>query len=349
MNHPAICPASPASCSPARPGALALSASRRHRDATLSAGRRDAKADPDPVGRCSVFSIPCQRGISTPPISAERHRARSHPKPARRGCRVPRVPPPAPGPTPVYRFSNTVTGAHSALADAIERMRAPATFRSSPTKARASTRTRPTPSTATPVPSLRKHAHADALLHGLQRRGDYVARTYAAFVYEGIAWYALPMPRPASPHAATRPPTRRGEFGPVGAEVDRVTKTAPPLDPGAARAAEPSATSDADFWHVSSTSGAAWASSAARRAARRCTPCAREPAACFKLRTRPVRERAEAPDKSASGSAWALSQIFVASGMKATLDLDDGLRAGALIHQTLAEEAFGTCARCSAG
>jgi uncharacterized protein (DUF1800 family) len=161
-------------------------------------------------------------------------------------------------------------------------------------------------------------------------------------VYEGIAWYALPLAS-AADASAKRDAFRlldQATFGPTPQETARV------MQMGAAawiedQLAQPaSGYPDTEFWYTSLDESDSCKFSAPRESAT--YACARDQLTLFKLRNRLFQSALGRPDQLRQRVAWALSQIFVISGMKDP-DLETA-HVQARYQQVLAEEAFGNVA-----
>ena len=296
------------------------------------------KADPDPVTVFRFYNRITGVHFYTADPAERALVIASYPNLVDEGAAYRALPSPGTGTTPVYRFYNTATGAHFYTADATERTRVLATY---PQFADEGVRFHAFTSDAvdrTPVHRFYNTRTQTHFYTASDAERDFVARTYAVFVYEGIAWYALPMPTPGV--AARRDAFRlldQATFGPVGSEVDRVTKAGAAAWVEEQLALPPSGYPDADFWYVSLDESAGCKFSAPRTSPT--YACARDQLSLFKLRTRLFENALERPDQLRQRVAWALSQIFVVSGMKDP-DLETAY-VQARYHQMLAEEAFG--------
>jgi uncharacterized protein (DUF1800 family) len=243
------------------------------------------------------------------------------------------------GTAPVYRFYNTQTGAHFYTADATERTRILATY---PQFADEGPRFYAYTSDAIDRTAVHRFYNTRTQTHfytASDAERDYVLRTYPVFVYEGVAWYALPLPS-AADTSAKRDAFRlldQATFGPTPAEVARVVQI------GAAawiedQLAQPaSGYPDSEFWYVSLDESPSCKFSAPRTSAT--YACARDQLSLFKLRNRLFESALTRNDQLRQRVGWALSQIFVISGMKDP-DLETAY-VQARYQQILSEEAFG--------
>jgi uncharacterized protein (DUF1800 family) len=241
--------------------------------------------------------------------------------------------------TPFWRFYNTQTGAHFYTADAVERTRILATypqFVDEGVRFHAWTRDAIDRVPVHRFYNMRTQTH---FYTASDAERDYVVRTYPVFVYEGIAWYALPLAATVDV-AAKRDAFRlldQGTFGPAPQDVTRV------MQMGAAawiedQFAQPaSGYPDSEFWYVSLDESDGCSFSAPRDSA--VYACARDQLTLFKLRNRLFQSALTRPDQLRQRVAWALSQIFVISGMKDP-DLETA-HVQARYQQMLSEEAFG--------
>jgi uncharacterized protein (DUF1800 family) len=244
-----------------------------------------------------------------------------------------------PGTTPIYRFYNTTTGAHFYTADPAEKLRVEQTlpqfvyegivFYAYATDA---------------FDRLPIHRFYNTVTHthfftASDSERDFVQRSYPQFAYEGIAYYALPLAGdPAS--QAKRDAFRlldQGSFGPTPADVARVMQIGAAAWVDGQLALPPSGYPDSEFSYVSLDENDNCKFSAARTSAS--YACARDQLTLFKMRRRFFQNALTAPDQLRQRVAWALSQIFVISGMKDP-DMETGY-VQARFHQMLAEEAFG--------
>src|SRR5262249_12397717 len=166
----------------------------------------------------------------------------------------------------------------------------------------------------------------------------YVAAHYPAFVYEGVAWYALPL-APGADVAAKRDAFRlldQGTFGPTPVDVAHVMQI------GATAWIEEqfgqpiSGYPDSTFYYVSLDESDTCKFSAPRSSST--YSCARDQLTLFQFRNRFFQNALTANDQLRQRVAWALWQIFVISGMKDP-DLETAY-VQARYHQMLAEEAF---------
>jgi uncharacterized protein (DUF1800 family) len=243
------------------------------------------------------------------------------------------------GTTPVYRFYNTQTGAHFYTADATERTRILATY---PQFADEGPRFYAYTTDAIDRTAVHRFYNTRTQTHfytASDAERDYVLRTYPVFVYEGIAWYALPLASSVDA-GAKRDAFRlldQATFGPTPQEVARA------MQMGAAawiedQFAQPiSGYPDGEFWYVSLDESAGCKFSAPRNSAT--YACARDQLSLFKLRNRLFESALTRTDQLRQRVAWALSQIFVISGMKDP-DLETAY-VQARYQQLLSEEAFG--------
>lgn len=245
----------------------------------------------------------------------------------------------APGTAPVYRFYNTQTGAHFYTADATERTRILATY---PQFTDEGPRFYAYTADAIDRTAVHRFYNTRTQTHfytASDAERDYVLRTYPVFVYEGVAWYALPLPSTIDT-SAKRDAFRlldQATFGPTPAEVARA------MQMGAAawledQFAQPiSGYPDSEFWYVSLDESPGCRFSAPRTSAT--YACARDQLSLFKLRNRLFESALTRSDQLRQRVAWALSQVFVISGMKDP-DLETAY-VQARYQQVLAEEAFG--------
>jgi len=243
------------------------------------------------------------------------------------------------GTVPVWRFFNRDTGAHFYTTDAAERQRILVTW---PQFADEGVAFHAYLSDAYDRVPVHRFYNTQTRTHFYTAQAaerDYVQRTFPQFAYEGVAYYALGLAADAGA-AAKRDAFRlvdQATFGATAADVDRA------LAIGAAawtdeQLAKPASGYPAStFWYESlyendnCTFGSANESAAYR--------CAVDQLTLYKLRSRFFTNALYAPDQLRQRVAWALSQIFVVSGMKDP-DMETAY-VQARWHQMLAEQAFG--------
>ncbi len=244
-----------------------------------------------------------------------------------------------PGTTPIYRFYNTTTGAHFYTADPAERLRVLQTLPQFVDEGIVFYAYAGDAFDRLPIHRFYNTATRTHFFTASDAERDYVQRTYPQFAYEGIAYYALPLAGdPAT--QAKRDAFRlldQGSFGPTPGDVARVMQIGPAAWVDAQLALPPSGYPDAEFSYVSLDENDSCKFSAARTSAT--YACARDQLTLFKLRRRFFQNALTAPDQLRQRVAWALSQIFVISGMKDP-DMETAY-VQARFHQMLAEEAFG--------
>ena len=168
---------------------------------------------------------------------------------------------------------------------------------------------------------------------------DFVQRTYPAFAYEGVSYYGIALP-PGPGALAKRDAFRlvdQATFGPTRPRSTARSRWAPPRGSTTSSRVPPAAIRAASSGTSRSTRARAASSARARD-----TPiyrCAIDQLTLFKLRSRFFTNALFAPDQLRQRVAWALSQIFVVSGMKDP-DMETAY-VQARCHQMLADHAFG--------
>ena len=286
----------PAVASPSRAALTPIAAAKTARPKALDDHRRLPVLQP--LSPASISTRP------TPPSAPTSSRpGRSSPTKARCGARCAR---PMPAAVPVWRFFNRETGAHFYTTDAAERQRILVTW---PQFADEGPAFHAYPSDAFDRAAgapLLQHADAHALLHRARRpSATTCSARIPAFVYEGIAYYALAARARTTGAAAKRDAFRlvdQATFGPTPAEVDRALRDGRrrmgrrPAREGRERLSEDASSS-------TSRSTRARAASSARRATRAIYRCAEDQLTLFKLRIALLHQRAvRAPTSCAS--AW---------------------------------------------
>ncbi|HVO86901.1 MAG TPA: DUF1800 family protein [Casimicrobiaceae bacterium] len=243
------------------------------------------------------------------------------------------------GAIPVYRFYNRITGAHFYTADPVERQRVLSTL---PQFSDEGVVFYAYADDAIDHVAVHRFYNVQTQTHfftASESERDYVAHTYPQFVYEGIAWYALPL-APGAEVAARRDAFRlldQATMGPTPADVDNVVRM------GAAAWLEDQLNQPASgypdplFWYVSLDESPTCKFSAPRTSAT--YACARDQLTLFNLRRQFFQNALNGSDQLRQRVAWALSQIFVISGMKDP-DLETGY-VQARYQNMLAQEAFG--------
>jgi len=249
---------------------------------------------------------------------------------------------PAAGATPIYRFYNTQTGAHFYTADPAERLRVQQTLPQFVDEGVAFHAYSGDAVDRLPVHRFYNTRTRTHFFTASDAERDQVQRNYPQFVYEGIAYYGMPLaddPGTLQRRAAFRL-VDQATFGPTATDVARVAQV------GAAAWLEEQFTQpmsgypDAEFYYVSLDENDQCKFSAPRNSA--IYACARDQLTLFKFRNRFFQNALQRPDQLRQRVAWALSQIFVVSGMKDP-DMETGY-VQARYHQILAEEAFGNFA-----
>ena len=243
------------------------------------------------------------------------------------------------GLVPVYRFFNRETGAHFYTTDPAERQRVPVTW----------------PQFADEGPAFYAYltdAYDRRAVHRFYNtqtqthfytadagEKDHVLRTFPSFAYEGISYYGLALP-PDAAAQAKRDAFRlldQATFGPTAAEVDRAHAMGAAAWVDDQLAKPSSGYPRSAFWYESLDESEGCKFSAARD-----TPiyrCAEDQLTLFKLRSTFFSNALFAPDQLRQRVAWALSQIFVVSGLKDP-DMETAY-VQARWHQMLADAAFG--------
>jgi uncharacterized protein (DUF1800 family) len=297
------------------------------------------KDDPSPVTVWRFYNERTGVHFYTADVAERQYVLANYPNMADEGAAYRALPVPGTGTTPIWRFYNTETGAHFYTADPVERTRVLATYSQFVDEG---VRFHAYTGDAIDRVPVHRFYNTRTQTHFYTASGaerDYVLRTYPVFVYEGIAWYALPLASTADV-AAKRDAFRlldQGTFGPTPQDVARVMQI------GAAawiedQFAQPvSGYPDGEFWYVSLDE-----SDNCKFSAPRDSPtyaCARDQLTLFKLRNRLFQSALTRPDQLRQRVAWALSQVFVISGMKDP-DLETA-HVQARYQQILSEEAFG--------
>jgi uncharacterized protein (DUF1800 family) len=249
---------------------------------------------------------------------------------------------PAAGTTPIFRFFNTQTGAHFYTADPAERLRVQQTL---PQFVDEGPAFHAYPGDAVDRLPVHRFYNTQTRTHfftASEAERDKVQRTYPQFVYEGIAYYALPLA--ADPAALAKRDAFRlvdqATFGPAPGDVARAAQLGAAAWVDEQLAQPASGYPAAEFYYQSLDENDQCKFSAPRDSAT--YACARDQLTLFKLRRRFFESALARPDQLRQRVAWALSQIFVVSGMKDP-DMETGY-VQARFHQLLAEEAFGNFA-----
>jgi uncharacterized protein (DUF1800 family) len=243
------------------------------------------------------------------------------------------------GTVPVWRFFNRDTGAHFYTTDAAERQRILVTWPQFADEGAAFHAYLSDAFDRVPVHRFYNTQTRTHFYTAEESEKDAVQRALPAFAYEGVAYYALAL-APGPQGAARRDAFRlvdQATFGPTAAEVDRAFAmgAAAWVDDQLAKPA--SGYPKSDFFYESLDESEGCKFSAARD-----TPtyrCAEDQLTLFKLRSRFFTNALSAPDQLRQRVAWALSQIFVVSGMKDP-DMETAY-VQARWHQMLADSAFG--------
>jgi len=242
------------------------------------------------------------------------------------------------GSVTVYRFYNTQTGAHFYTADPTERQRVISTM---PQFVDEGARFYAYANDALDHLPVHRFYNTRTQTHfytASETERAYVVSHYPAFVYEGIAWYALPLGGGADV-AAKRDAFRlldQATFGPTPVDVAHVMQI------GAAawideQFAQPvSGYPDSMFNYLSLDESDSCKFSAPRGSPQ--YDCAQNQLTLFQFRNRFFQNALTGKDQLRQRVAWALSQIFVISGMKDP-DMETAY-VQARYHQMLAEEAF---------
>ena len=243
------------------------------------------------------------------------------------------------GLVPVWRFFNRETGAHFYTTDNAERQRILVTWPQFADEGAAFYAYLDDAYDRRPV---HRFYNSQTQTHFYTAEGsekDHVLRTFPSFVYEGVAYYGIALP-PGAAAQAKRDAFRlvdQATFGATVAEVDRAHAmgAAAWVDDQLAKAA--SGYPRNEFFYESLDESEGCKFSAARD-----TPiyrCAEDQLTLFKLRSRFFANAIAAPDQLRQRVAWALSQIFVVSGLKDP-DMETAY-VQARWHQMLADQAFG--------
>jgi uncharacterized protein (DUF1800 family) len=175
---------------------------------------------------------------------------------------------------------------------------------------------------------------------------DKVIATYAAFVYEGIAFYVYPAASATVAPVVVRSSDAwrflaQATFFPTQSDLARANAIGVKAYLEDQFAQPMSGYPDADFYYLSLDE-----SDSCSFGASRSSPvyvCARDQLTLFKFRNTFFTNAMAKPDQLRQRVAWALSQLFVISGMK-----DPDMEAAyvqARYHQILFDEAFGSFLR----
>jgi uncharacterized protein (DUF1800 family) len=175
---------------------------------------------------------------------------------------------------------------------------------------------------------------------------DKVIATYAAFVYEGIAFYVYPAASATVVPVVVRSSDAwrflaQATFFPTQSDLARAQAIGVRAYLEEQFAQPASGYPDADFYYLSLDE-----SDTCSFGASRSSPvyvCARDQLTLFKVRNTFFTNAMAKPDQLRQRVAWALSQLFVISGMK-----DPDMEAAyvqARYHQVLFDEAFGNFLR----
>jgi len=175
---------------------------------------------------------------------------------------------------------------------------------------------------------------------------DKVIATYAAFVYEGVAFYVYPASTATVAPVVVRSSDAwrflaQASFFPTQAELARASAIGVHAYLEEQFAQPPSGYPDSDFYYLSLDESPACSFGASRSSA--AYVCARDQLTLFKFRNTFFTNARAKPDQLRQRVAWALSQFFVISGMK-----DPDMEAAYVqsrYHQILFEEAFGNVGR----
>jgi hypothetical protein len=175
---------------------------------------------------------------------------------------------------------------------------------------------------------------------------DKVIATYAAFVYEGVAFYVYPASTATVAPVVVRSSDAwrflaQTSFFPTQAELARASAIGVHAYLEEQFAQPPSGYPDSDFYYLSLDESPACSFGASRSSA--AYVCARDQLTLFKFRNTFFTNARAKPDQLRQRVAWALSQFFVISGMK-----DPDMEAAYVqsrYHQILFEEAFGNVGR----
>jgi len=243
------------------------------------------------------------------------------------------------GTVPVWRFFNRQTGAHFYTTDNAERQRILVTWPQFADEGAAFHAYLSDAFDRIPVHRFFNGQTQTHFYTAEESEKDFVQRTWPTLAYEGVSYYGIALP-PGPGALAKRDAFRlvdQATFGPSPAEVDRAFAmgAAAWVDDQLARPA--SGYPSGEFWYESLDESEGCKFSAARD-----TPiyrCAIDQLTLFKLRSRFFTNALVAPDQLRQRVAWALSQIFVVSGMKDP-DMETAY-VQARWHQMLADLAFG--------
>ncbi len=251
---------------------------------------------------------------------------------------------PRAGTVPVYRFYNKVTGTHFYTTSQSERDGVVAYYPQFVDEG-AAFHAMPVDGADGRVPVFRffnKSTGAHFYTASAAER-DKVLATYPNLVYEGIAFYVLPAASAPAAAVVVRSSDafrflNQSSFGPTRATLARVKDVGVSayLDEQIAQPA--SGYPDSDFYYLSLDESPACSFAASRTSA--AYTCARDQLTLFKFRNQFFTNAVYKPDQLRQRVAWALSQLFVVSGMK-----DPDMEAAyvqARYHQILFEEAFGS-------
>lgn len=243
------------------------------------------------------------------------------------------------GSVPVWRFFNRDTGAHFYTTDAAERQRILVTWPQFADEGVAFHAYLADAFDRAPVHRFYNTQTRTHFYTADVAERDFVQRTWPQFAYEGVAYYAIAIAEAAGA-AAKRDAFRlvdQSTFGATPADVARALAVGPAAWVDEQLALPASGYPAATFWYESLYEsdncmfGAANASAAYR--------CAIDQLTLHKLRARFFTNALYAPDQLRQRVAWALSQIFVVSGMKDP-DMETAY-VQARWHQMLADNAFG--------
>jgi uncharacterized protein (DUF1800 family) len=246
---------------------------------------------------------------------------------------------PETGLVPVWRFFNRETGAHFYTTDNAERQRILVTW---PQFADEGPAFYAYLSDAYDRMPVHRFYNAQTQTHFYTADAaekEHVQRTFASFAYEGVAYYGLALP-PDAAAQAKRDAFRlvdQATFGPTPAEVDRAHAMGAAAWVDDQLAKPSSGYPRAAFFYESLDESEGCKFSAARETA--VYRCAEDQLTLFKLRATFFTNALNAPDQLRQRVAWALSQIFVVSGLKDP-DMETAY-VQARWHQMLADQAFG--------
>ena len=243
------------------------------------------------------------------------------------------------GLVPVYRFFNRETGAHFYTTDNAERQRILVTWPQFADEGPAFYAYLSDAYDRRPVHRFYNTQTQTHFYTAEASEKDYVLRTFPMFAYEGVAYYGIAL-APGAAAQAKRDAFRlvdQATFGPTVAEVDRAHTmgAAAWVDDQLAKAS--SGYPRGVFFYESLDESEGCKFSAARD-----TPiyrCAEDQLTLFKLRATFFTNALAAPDQLRQRVAWALSQIFVVSGLKDP-DMETAY-VQARWHQMLADNALG--------